>query len=211
MYSRIVNPKTGRRISITGKLGKTILRNYINILMGGAGGSDADGTPFDYLCPITLEIMVDPVMTSDGDTYERAAIEEWFSLGNTTSPRTRRSLPNQNLISNNTLRRVIEGWREQQPAPVVAAAPAPVVAAAPAPVVAAAPAPVVAAAPAPHPGYTPQPVDEARDIRLRAAAARVAERTAARRAWDGNDRTWAWGRYGCPMCGSHGPGCGYCQ
>ena len=44
MYSKIVNPMTGRRISITGKLGKIILRNYINILMGGAAvhGGDAD-------------------------------------------------------------------------------------------------------------------------------------------------------------------------
>ena len=44
MYSKIVNPMTGRRISITGKLGKIILRNYINILMGEAAvhGGDAD-------------------------------------------------------------------------------------------------------------------------------------------------------------------------
>ena len=115
MYSRIVNPKTGRRISITGKLGKTILRNYINILMGGSasGGSDADEPPVYYIGPITSMLMVDPVITSDGDSYERAAIEQWFSDGNDTSPRTDLPLLNQSLIPNNTLRRAIEGWKEQ--------------------------------------------------------------------------------------------------
>ena len=38
MYSQITNPITGRKVAINGKLGKTILRNYINILMGGVGG-----------------------------------------------------------------------------------------------------------------------------------------------------------------------------
>ena len=34
--------------------------------------------PNELLCPITLEVMVDPVMTADGHTYERAAIERVF-------------------------------------------------------------------------------------------------------------------------------------
>ena len=38
MYSQITNPITGRKVAINGKLGKTILRNYINILMGGVLG-----------------------------------------------------------------------------------------------------------------------------------------------------------------------------
>jgi hypothetical protein len=35
--------------------------------------------PDDYLCPITQEIMLDPVITEDGETYERKAIQDWFS------------------------------------------------------------------------------------------------------------------------------------
>lgn len=35
MYSKITNPITGRKISINGKLGKTILRNYLLVLRGG--------------------------------------------------------------------------------------------------------------------------------------------------------------------------------
>ena len=40
MYSKIVNPKTGRKVSTKGKLGQSILRNYVdslsNILSGGS-------------------------------------------------------------------------------------------------------------------------------------------------------------------------------
>ena len=38
-------------------------------------------------CPITLEIMRDPVMAPDGHTYEREAIEAWLTR-HTTSPCT---------------------------------------------------------------------------------------------------------------------------
>ncbi len=36
MYSKIVNPLTGRRISIKSRLGKKILRNYLFVLTGGS-------------------------------------------------------------------------------------------------------------------------------------------------------------------------------
>ena len=29
-------------------------------------------------CPILQQIMIDPVNTIEGQTYERSAIEEWF-------------------------------------------------------------------------------------------------------------------------------------
>jgi len=33
--------------------------------------------PPEFYCPITHEVMVDPVVAQDGHTYERQAIEEW--------------------------------------------------------------------------------------------------------------------------------------
>ena len=36
MYSKIVNPKTGRKVSVTSRLGKNILRKYLSVLPGGA-------------------------------------------------------------------------------------------------------------------------------------------------------------------------------
>lgn len=30
------------------------------------------------MCPISFVLLTDPVMAADGNTYQRAAIEEWF-------------------------------------------------------------------------------------------------------------------------------------
>ena len=43
MYSRILNPKTQRMVSIHGKTGKAILKNYITYLLGGFGTVQAGG------------------------------------------------------------------------------------------------------------------------------------------------------------------------
>jgi hypothetical protein len=50
----------------------------------------------DLICPITKEMFIDPVVTTDGMTYERTAIERWFAAGNTTSPET--NLPVDPLV-----------------------------------------------------------------------------------------------------------------
>jgi hypothetical protein len=34
-----------------------------------------------FQCPVTMEVMIDPVITADGHTYERKAIEKWFERG----------------------------------------------------------------------------------------------------------------------------------
>lgn len=43
--------------------------------MGDATGNIVAAMPNDFLCPITHEVLRDPVLTVDGQTYERAAIE----------------------------------------------------------------------------------------------------------------------------------------
>ena len=66
----------------------------------------------DLTCCITCEIMEDPVMTVDGNSYEREGIESWFTAGNVTSPRTGLKLHSTELIPNQTLRRVILKYKE---------------------------------------------------------------------------------------------------
>ncbi|CAI9097591.1 OLC1v1034060C1 [Oldenlandia corymbosa var. corymbosa] len=69
-----------------------------------------DVPPF-FLCPISLEIMKDPVTVSTGITYDRESIEKWlFSQKNTTCPVTKQELPDSELTPNITLRRVIQAW-----------------------------------------------------------------------------------------------------
>lgn len=64
-----------------------------------------------FLCPISLEIMKDPVTISTGITYDRENIEKWiFSGKNTTCPVTKQALSDTEMTPNITLRRVIQSW-----------------------------------------------------------------------------------------------------
>jgi ankyrin repeat protein len=69
--------------------------------------------PHDYLCPISLEIMLDPVFTSDGETYGREHIEEWFFKGNRTSPANNTVLADTTLKPNLAIKRAINSFIEQ--------------------------------------------------------------------------------------------------
>lgn len=66
--------------------------------------------PYHFRCPISLELMRDPVTVSTGQTYDRASIETWVATGNSTCPVTRSNLTDFNLIPNHTLRRLIQEW-----------------------------------------------------------------------------------------------------
>ena len=66
---------------------------------GPSEASEAAEVPADYICPITTEIMTDPVSTLDGFTYERTAISEWLRTKN-TSPTTGAKLESKTLIPN---------------------------------------------------------------------------------------------------------------
>jgi uncharacterized small protein (DUF1192 family) len=54
------------------------------------------------LCPITHDVMTDPVMDREGNTYERSAIERWL-LTHNTSPITRNPLHSHHLVPNRAL------------------------------------------------------------------------------------------------------------
>lgn len=66
-----------------------------------------------FYCPITYGIMVDPVETSSGQTFERSAIEEIMSEGNKMCPITGVHLDTSVLRPNKTLRQSIEEWRDR--------------------------------------------------------------------------------------------------
>lgn len=66
--------------------------------------------PYHFRCPISLELMRDPVTVCTGQTYDRASIESWVATGNTTCPVTRAPLSDFTLIPNHTLRRLIQDW-----------------------------------------------------------------------------------------------------
>ena len=69
--------------------------------------------PDEFICPITTELMIDPVNAADGHTYERKAIEEWISR-NPISPKTGAALEHVFLSSAHSMRSLINGWREKR-------------------------------------------------------------------------------------------------
>jgi hypothetical protein len=73
---------------------------------------DGQEVPSDYLCPITREVMEDPVIAEDGVTYEREAIATWVAAKE-TSPVTRQRMPNR-FIPNRALKAVIARWQEKE-------------------------------------------------------------------------------------------------
>jgi len=76
-------------------------------------GTVGEEEPVDYLCPITHELMVDPVVTADGQSYERAAIEQWLKHS-TLSPLTNEPLAHLALTPNMALKRLICEWSAQR-------------------------------------------------------------------------------------------------
>jgi len=73
-----------------------------------------DDIPKAFQCPITREVMFDPVLDSEGNTYERAALLTWLS-DHHTSPVSRQPLSQRTITPNNALRETIhefmgEAW-----------------------------------------------------------------------------------------------------
>ncbi|XP_064612039.1 WD repeat, SAM and U-box domain-containing protein 1-like [Liolophura sinensis] len=70
---------------------------------------DSDlSAPDEYLCPITREIMRDPVIAADGYTYEKSAIESWVKSGKSRSPMTNAVLASYMLTPNRSLKMLIQ-------------------------------------------------------------------------------------------------------
>jgi len=69
--------------------------------------------PEAFYCPITQDIMQDPVVAADGHTYERVALEVWL-INHNTSPMTNQPLPHKNLTPSHTLKSMIREFIDNQ-------------------------------------------------------------------------------------------------
>ncbi|XP_034711997.1 U-box domain-containing protein 19-like [Vitis riparia] len=68
--------------------------------------------PEDFRCPISLELMTDPVTVSTGQTYDRSSIQKWLRAGNIICPKTGEKLINKELVPNSALRKLIQQFCE---------------------------------------------------------------------------------------------------
>ncbi|KAK6922386.1 U-box domain [Dillenia turbinata] len=74
--------------------------------------------PEELRCPISLQLMYDPVIISSGQTYERICIEKWFSDGHNTCPKTQQKLAHLGLTPNYCVKGLVATWCEHNGVPV---------------------------------------------------------------------------------------------
>ncbi|KAL1186464.1 hypothetical protein V6Z11_A01G179600 [Gossypium hirsutum] len=74
--------------------------------------------PEELRCPISLQLMYEPVVIASGQTYERICIEKWFSDGHDTCPKTQQKLPHLSLTPNYCVKGLIASWCEQNEVPI---------------------------------------------------------------------------------------------
>jgi hypothetical protein len=73
--------------------------------------ADEAACPPSFLCPVTTEIMGDPVLTADGHTFDRRFVEQWLQTHD-TSPLHGGVLTSKALVPNFALRNSIDEWCE---------------------------------------------------------------------------------------------------
>ncbi|XP_009404142.2 U-box domain-containing protein 21 [Musa acuminata AAA Group] len=91
-------PWRNRKSGLKTKLDRRVLDKEITV-------------PTHFRCPISLELMKDPVTASTGITYDRQSIETWLEMGNATCPVTKQELRNADgLLPNHAIRKMIQDW-----------------------------------------------------------------------------------------------------
>ena len=119
------NGRGGNSLSTNGLGGNGLGSELGQLPIGrnGAGGSlslprsgglpPSQAVPHELLCPISHEIMSDPVLAADGHAYERSYIEEWLSRQR-TSPLTGEPLPTTNLLPCTPLKNMAAAYLNTQ-------------------------------------------------------------------------------------------------
>ncbi|KAG0469073.1 hypothetical protein HPP92_018401 [Vanilla planifolia] len=73
--------------------------------------------PDEFRCPITLDLMKEPVIVASGHTYDRSSISRWINSGHHTCPKSGQKLSHMALIPNYALKNLIEQWCKENNLP----------------------------------------------------------------------------------------------
>ncbi|KAF8397128.1 hypothetical protein HHK36_016035 [Tetracentron sinense] len=101
------------------------LVRYAKCVLFGASNPRSDdrdhfqamNIPADFRCPITLELMRDPVVVATGQTYDRTSINLWIDSGHNTCPKSGQTLAHTNLFPNLALKNLIAQWCREEKVP----------------------------------------------------------------------------------------------
>ncbi|KAK8968764.1 U-box domain-containing protein 17 [Platanthera guangdongensis] len=73
--------------------------------------------PDEFRCPITLDLMKEPVIVATGHTYDRSSISRWLNSGHQNCPKSGQKLIHMALIPNYSLKSLIEQWCKENNVP----------------------------------------------------------------------------------------------
>ncbi|KAL2486289.1 U-box domain-containing protein 9 [Abeliophyllum distichum] len=85
------------------------LKQPISLKLANTGA-----VPEEFKCPISKELMRDPVIISTGQTYDRPFIENLLQAGNRTCPKSQQVLSHTILTPNKLIREMISLWCKNQ-------------------------------------------------------------------------------------------------
>ncbi|KAI3806178.1 hypothetical protein L1987_22074 [Smallanthus sonchifolius] len=86
------------------------LNDSNNRSSNGSSASIWASCPQEFRCPLSKELMRDPVILSTGQTYDRAYIQKWLKAGNRICPKTQQVLSHTILTPNTLVRDMITQW-----------------------------------------------------------------------------------------------------
>ncbi|GJP63427.1 hypothetical protein CLOP_g20509 [Closterium sp. NIES-67] len=66
--------------------------------------------PSEFICPLSHQLLSDPVIIGSGLTFERGAIEKWFQQGKRACPITGKHQEHMRLFPNQALRQLTTDW-----------------------------------------------------------------------------------------------------
>lgn len=89
-----------------------LIRDYL-LKNGCFGTMNGVPIPSHFRCPLSLDLMLDPVIVASGQTYERSSIQKWLDIGLRMCPKTRQYLSHTNVIPNYTVKALIANWFQE--------------------------------------------------------------------------------------------------
>jgi hypothetical protein len=69
--------------------------------------------PNEFICPISMDIMKDPVICEDGYSYEKNNIINWLKRSG-TSPMTREKMSLERILPNDSVKSAIDKWNKER-------------------------------------------------------------------------------------------------
>ncbi|KAG2723944.1 hypothetical protein I3760_02G194700 [Carya illinoinensis] len=73
--------------------------------------------PDEFRCPISLDLMRDPVIVASGHTYDRNSIAQWINSGHYNCPKSGQRLMHMALVPNYALKSLMYEWCQENNVP----------------------------------------------------------------------------------------------